>query len=103
MSGAVIALLPVYDNLERALKQPTEDQAFRKGVEMTFTQLKTIFESLGVKEIPALNETFDPNLHNAVTHIEDDQYGKNTVIEVFQTGFTLKEKVIRYAMVKVAN
>ena len=95
--------LPVYDNLERALKQETADEAYKKGVEMTMTQLKTVLEQLGVTEIPALGQTFDPNLHNAVMHVEDEQFGENTVAEVFQAGFQLGEKVIRFAMVKVAN
>ena len=95
--------LPVYDNLERALKQETADEAYKKGVEMTMTQLKTVLEQLGVTEIPALGQPFDPNLHNAVMHVEDENFGENTVAEVFQAGFQLGEKIIRFAMVKVAN
>lgn len=97
------AFLPVYDNLERALKQDTADEAFKKGVEMTMNQLKEIFEKLGITEIPALGQPFDPNLHNAVMHVEDDSLGESTVAEVFQQGFMLGDKVIRFAMVKVAN
>ena len=100
---AVNALLPVYDNLERALKQETADEAYKKGVEMTMTGLKKAFESLGVTEIDAVGQPFDPNIHNAVMHIEDESLGENTVAEVFQAGFMLGEKVIRFAMVKVAN
>ena len=96
-------LLPVYDNLERALKQETADEAYAKGVQMTMTQLKTVLEKLGVEEIPALGETFDPNVHNAVMHMEDEALGENTVAEVFQTGFKMGDKIIRHAMVKVAN
>ena len=96
-------LLPVYDNLERALKQETTDEAYAKGVQMTMTQLKTVLEKLGVEEIPALGETFDPNVHNAVMHMEDEALGENTVAEVFQTGFKMGDKIIRHAMVKVAN
>ena len=95
--------LAVYDNLERALKQETADEAFKKGVEMTMTQLKTVLEKLGITEIPALGQTFDPNLHNAVMHVEDENFGENTVCDVFQAGFQLGDKVIRFAMVKVAN
>ncbi len=102
-ADAVKALLPVYDNLERALKQETADEAYKKGVEMTMTGLLKALEGLGVKEIDAAGQLFDPNIHNAVMHIEDDSLGENTVAEVFQTGFTLGEKVIRFAMVKVAN
>lgn len=97
------AFLPVYDNLERALKQESADGAFKKGVEMTMNQLKEVLAKLGVTEIPALGLTFDPNLHNAVMHIEDEALGENTIAEVFQTGFQCGEKVIRFAMVKVAN
>ena len=95
--------LAVYDNLERALKQETADEAYKKGVEMTMTQLKTVLEKLGITEIPALGQTFDPNLHNAVMHVEDENFGENTVCDVFQAGFQLGDKVIRFAMVKVAN
>ena len=99
----VKAFLPVYDNLERALKQETCDEAYAKGVEMTMSGLREILSKLGVEEIPALGETFDPNLHNAVMHVEDAGLGENTVAEVFQAGFRAGEKVIRFAMVKVAN
>ena len=99
----VKAFLPVYDNLERALKQETADEAYKKGVEMTMTGLKDILSKLGLEEIPALGEPFDPNLHNAVMHVEDDSVGENTVVEVFQAGFKARDKVVRFAMVKVAN
>ena len=102
-SDAVAAFLPVYDNLDRALKQETADEAYKKGVEMTMTGLKDILAKLGVEEIPALGETFDPALHNAVMHVEDESAGENTVVDVFQAGFKLGDKVIRFAMVKVAN
>ena len=102
-SDAVLAFLPVYDNLERALKQETADEAYKKGVEMTMNGLKEVLSKLGVEEIPALGQTFDPNLHNAVMHVEDENAGENTVVEVFQAGFQSGEKVIRFAMVKVAN
>ena len=96
-------LLPVYDNLERALKNDTTDEAFKKGVEMTMTQLREILTKLGISEIPALGESFDPNLHNAVMHVDDEAAGENTIVDVFQAGFKLGDKVIRFAMVKVAN
>ena len=95
--------LPVYDNLQRAMAQETADEAYKKGVEMTMTGLKDILAKLGVEEIPALGETFDPALHNAVMHVEDESAGENTVVDVFQAGFKLGDKVIRFAMVKVAN
>lgn len=102
-ANAVKALLPVYDNLERALKQETADEAYKKGVEMTMTGLLKALEGLGVTEIDAVGQNFDPNIHNAVMHVEDENLGENTVAEVFQAGFMLGEKVIRFAMVKVAN
>ena len=95
--------LPVYDNLQRALKHETADEAFKKGVEMTMTELTKIMEGIGMKPFGAAGEPFDPEKHNAVMHVDDETLGENTVAEVFQTGFTLGEKVIRFAMVKVAN
>ncbi len=100
---AAAAFLPVYDNLERALKQETADEAYKKGVEMTMNQLKTVLEKLGITEIPALGQPFDPKVHNAVMHIENPELGENVVADVFQAGFQLGEKVIRFAMVQVAN
>jgi len=102
-ADTVQAFLPVYDNLERALKQACTDEAYKKGVEMTMNQLKEVFAKLGITEIDALGQTFDPNLHNAVMHIEDENLGENTVAQVFQAGFMLGDKVIRFAMVQVAN
>ena len=100
---AVKAFLPVFDNLERALKQETADEAFKKGVEMTMTQLKEVLAKLGLEEIPALGQAFDANLHSAVMHVEDPELGENIIKEVFQAGFKMGDQVIRYAMVVVAN
>ena len=102
-ANAVQQFLPVYDNLERALKQGTEDEAYRKGVEMIMTQFCATLEKLGVKKIESLGKTFDPAFHNAVMHVDDEEQGENVIVEVFQEGFTIGEKVIRFAMVKVAN
>ncbi|MGN1003216.1 MAG: nucleotide exchange factor GrpE [Oscillospiraceae bacterium] len=102
-ANTAAAFLPVYDNLERALKAPCSDEAFLKGVEMTMNQMKEVLTKLGIEEIPALGEKFDANLHNAVMHVDDDSVEENTVVEVFQTGFKTGDKVIRFAMVKVAN
>ena len=102
-TGVVADFLPVYDNLERALKQETTDEAYYKGVEMIMTQLREVFHKLGVTEIPALGETFDPELHNAVYHIEDESYGEGEIVEQFMAGFLLGDKVIRHSVVKVAN
>ena len=86
-ADAVAKMLPVYDNLERALNQPTEDAAYKKGVE--------IFGNVG--------DEFDPNLHNAVMHIDSEELGENVIAQVFQKGFKIGEKVVRFAMVQVAN
>ena len=102
-ADAVEKLLPVYDNLERALNQPTEDAAYKKGVEMTMTQLVNIFAGLGVEIFGNVGDAFDPNIHNAVMHIEDENLGENTIAQVFQKGFKLGDKIVRFAMVQVAN
>ena len=102
-ADAVAKMLPVYDYLERALNQPTEDEAFKKGVEMTMTQLVGIFSGLGVEIFGKVGEEFDPNFHNAVMHTEDENLGENVISQVFQKGFKLGEKIIRFAMVQVAN
>ena len=102
-ADAIEKLLPVYDNLERALNQPTEDAAYKKGVEMTFNQLVSIFTSLGVEIFGNIGDEFDPNLHNAVMHTDDETLGENVISQVFQKGFKLGEKIVRFAMVQVAN
>ena len=102
-ADAVAKLLPIYDNLERALNQPTEDAAFKKGVEMTMTELVKILNSLGVEIFGEAGDSFDPNLHNAVMHTEDESLGENVIAQVFQKGFRIGEKVVRFAMVQVAN
>lgn len=102
-ADTLLKFLPVYDNLERALKQETADEAYRKGVEMIMDQFKSTMEKLGVSEIESEGEKFDPEKHNAVMHVEDENYGENEIVEVFQKGFKIGEKVIRFAMVKVAN
>ncbi len=97
------SFLPVYDNLLRALAQPTEDTAYAKGVEMIMAQFNTTMEKLGVEKIDSLGQTFDPAFHNAVMHVDDEGKGENEIVEVFQEGFRMGDKVIRFAMVKVAN
>ena len=94
---------PVYDNLERALAQETADEAYKKGVEMTMNQLVKVMEGLGVTSFGEIGEAFDPARHNAVMHVEEEGLGDNVIAEVFQKGFLVGEKVIRFAMVKVAN
>ena len=98
------ALLGVYDNLERGLAQyGDEESPHRKGLEMVFNQFKESLKKLGVETMDAAGKPFDPEKHNAVMHVEDENYGENTVVEVLQQGFTLGDKVLRFAIVKVAN
>lgn len=96
-------ILPIYDNLERALNQPTEDTAYKKGVEMTMTELVKILTGLGVEIFGDAGDAFDPNLHNAVMHTESEEFPENTISQVFQKGFKIGDKVVRFAMVQVAN
>lgn len=101
---ALSAILPIYDNLERALAQETADTEYKKGVEMTARQFESALESLGVEIITAEpGSAFDPTVHNAVMHIEDEDLGENSIVECFQKGFRHGDKIIRTAMVKVAN
>lgn len=102
-ADTVTKFLPVYDNLVRALEQSTADEAYRKGVEMIMTQFNDILTKLGVTPIDALGQKFDPTLHNAVMHEEDAEKGENEIVQELQKGFKLGDKVIRFAMVKVAN
>ena len=102
-ADAVAKMLPVYDNLERALNQETSDAAFKKGVEMTMAELVKIFTSLGVEIFGQVGEQFDPNLHNAVMHTENEELEENSISAVFQKGFKIGDKVVRFAMVQVAN
>ena len=102
-ANTLISFLPVYDNLVRALNQPTEDEAYKKGVEMIMTQFRATMEKLGVTEMDCLGKKFDPAFHNAVMHVHDEEKGENEIVEVFQQGFMLGDKVVRFAMVKVAN
>ena len=103
-SDTVEKFLPVYDNLGRALKQATTDEAYYKGVEMIMAQFKEIMANAGVTEIDAAAGTaFDPNIHNAVMHVEDEALGESVIAEEFQKGFKLGDKVLRCSVVKVAN
>ena len=102
-ADAVAKILPIYDNLERALNQETSDAAYKKGVEMTMTELLKIFTSLGVEVFGNVGDEFDPNLHNAVMHIENEELPENSLSAVFQKGFKIGDKVVRFAMVQVAN
>ena len=102
-ADAVEKMLPIYDNLERALNQACEDTAYKKGVELTMNELVKIFTNLGVEIFGNVGDEFDPNLHNAVMHIDSEELGENTISQVFQKGFKIGEKVVRFAMVQVAN
>ena len=102
-ADAVAKMLPIYDNLERALNQPTEDAAYKKGVEMTMTELLKIFGGLGVEVFGNVGDEFDPNLHTAVMHIDSEELGENVIAQVFQKGFKIGDKIVRFAMVQVAN
>lgn len=99
-------LLPVIDNFERALAaiEETDNSPLAEGVKMIYKQFKETFDSMGITEIPAQGEKFDPNVHNAVMHIDDENYGENEIVEVFMKGYKYKDsKVLRHSMVKVAN
>ena len=102
-ADAVAKMLPIYDNLERALQQETTDVAFKKGVEMTMNELLKIFGALGVEVFGNVGDAFDPNLHNAVMHIDSEELEENTLSQVFQKGFKIGDKIVRFAMVQVAN
>ena len=102
-TDTVAKFLPVYDNLVRALAQETADEAYKKGVEMIMNQFMDVMTKLGVTEIEAVGKEFDPEIHNAVMHVDDESLGENIVAEEFQKGFKLGEKVIRFSVVKVAN
>ena len=102
-ADAIAKLLPIYDNLERALNQPTEDAAYKKGVEMTMAELVKIFTGLGVEIFGEKGDAFDPNIHNAVMHTEEEGVEENTITMVFQKGFKMGDKIVRFAMVQVAN
>ena len=102
-ADAVAKILPIYDNLERALNQETSDAAYKKGVEMTMNELLKIFGTLGVEIFGQPGEEFNPEFHNAVMHTEDESLGENVISQVFLKGFKLGDKVIRFAMVQVAN
>lgn len=101
--SAISEILPVFDNFERALGTETQDTAYKQGVEMIFKQFGDALKKLGVEIIDPVGQTFDPNIANAVNQIEDPELGENVVAQVFQKGYKIGDKVIRYAMVVVAN
>ena len=104
VSDTVNAILPVADNIDRALAQENASaEDMKKGVEMIANQFKACFEKLGIREIGAVGEPFDPTIHNAVAHIDSEELGENVIAAVFQKGYMLGDKVVRHAMVQVAN
>lgn len=102
-SDLVADILPVLDNFEKAIEAETEETSFKDGISMIYTQLTDALKKIGVVEIEALNSIFDPNLHEAVMHIEDENFDEKQVVEVFRKGYIIGDKVVRHAMVKVAN
>lgn len=96
-------ILPVVDNFERGLAQAPEGDAFAEGMKMIYKQFMTALDDMGVKPIEAVGKEFDPNLHNAVMHVDDESVGENIVVEELQKGYTYKDFVVRHSMVKVAN
>ena len=101
--SVVSAILPVLDNFERALAQAQGEDAFVEGIKLILKQFEETLKNIGVEAIPAVGEKFDPNFHNAVMHIDDDAYGENEVVEEFQKGYKMGDRIVRYSMVKVAN
>ena len=102
-ASTVEAFLEVYDNMERAVNNPCTDENYKKGVELIFTELENTLKKLNVETISPAGEKFDPNFHSAVMHEDNPDFEENTVSEVFQKGFKLGERVVRPAIVKVAN
>ncbi len=103
VADIITSFLSVLDNLDMALNNESKDEGFKSGIELIKKQFEDVLKNYNVEEIKALNETFNPNLHESINHVEDPNYGEKEVIEVFRKGYKLGDKVIRYAMVKVAN
>jgi len=97
------SLLPVLDNLEKAVGAASEDEAYKQGVELVLKQFVDVLGSFGVEEVPTLGTTFDPEIHEAVSSVQDDTLGEKEIKEVFRKGYKIKDRVIRHAMVVVAN
>ena len=100
--SVISSFLPVLDNLERALQSVGDDPVY-EGIKMISKQFVETLKAAGVEEIPALGEKFNPNFHNAVMHVDDENFGENEIVEEFQKGYKMGERIIRYSMVKVAN
>ncbi len=103
LADVINSLLPVIDNLEKAVTAETQDTQYKQGVEMVLKQLLDVLEGFGVKKIEAVGKPFDPELHDAISHVEDENLGEQIVKEEFRTGYIIGDKVIRHSMVIVAN
>ena len=103
LADVINSLLPVIDNLEKATTSETQDEKYKQGVEMVLKQLLDVLEGFGVKKIEAVGKAFDPELHDAISHVEDETLGEQVVKEEFRTGYIIGDKVIRHSMVIVAN
>jgi len=103
VAKTLLALLPAVDSFERAMASPCTDEAYRSGMEKIYSQMTDLLKKLGLEEIPALNEPFDPKVHNAIRQVEDENFGESTVCEVYQKGYRLGDRIVRCAMVSVAN
>lgn len=103
LSDLIGGFLPIMDNLENALKAETKDLEYKKGVELVHKQFKDLLKSKGVEEIPAVGETFDPTLHEAVSSVQDDTKGEKEIVQEYRKGYKIGSKVIRHSMVVVAN
>lgn len=102
--GDVVAkYIPIMDNLEKAIQACNEDLKMKEGVELVYKQVLEIMTSLGIEQIEAVNQTFNPELHDAVMHVEDEQFGEKVVIEELRKGYKMGDRVLRHSMVKVAN
>ena len=103
LSDLIGGFLPIMDNLENALKAETKDLEYKKGVELVHKQFKDLLKSKGIEEIPAVGETFDPTLHEAVSSVQDDTKGEKEIVQEYRKGYKIGSKVIRHSMVVVAN
>lgn len=103
VAKTVLELLPAVDSFGRAMESPCSDEAYKAGMEKIYSQLTVCLDKLGVEEIPSLNQPFDPKVHNAIRQVEDENFGESTVCEVYQKGYRLGDRIIRCAMVSVAN
>lgn len=102
-SDVVLELLPVLDNFEKAMEAECKDEEFKNGMKMIYDQILEVLKKIGVEKIEALNQVFDPNIHEAVMHIEDENYSEKQIVEEFRKGYRIGDKIIRHSMVKVAN